>query len=328
MKNISIVKEEIELYNADQSELSLEVRVDGETIWLTQKQMSQLFQKDVRTVNEHIKNVFKEGELEKNSTIRNFRIVQKEGKREVLRDIDFYNLDVIISVGYRVKSIQGTRFRIWATTVLKEHLLRKKSLNVYKEKNISNVVRLVGQVTNAYDLNKDEALGLIKVISEYSYALEILDQYDHQKLKIGKHETIESYKINNEDANELISSLKTKYGGSSLFGKQKDGSFQSTLNTLYQTFGKKELYPSLEEKAATLLYLAIKNHSFIDGNKRIAAALFIMYLAKNNFLYSSSGEKRIADNALVALCLMIAESNPKEKEVMVKIVVNLINKRN
>jgi prophage maintenance system killer protein len=325
MKNKNIVKEETELYKADQSGLSLEVRVDDETIWLTQKQMSQLFQKDVRTVNEHIKNVFKEGELGEDSVIRKFRITASDGK---LYDTNFYNLDVIISVGYRVKSLQGTKFRIWATTVLKEHLLRKKSQNEYKEKDISNVVRLVGQVTNTYDLNKDEALGLIKVISEYSYALEILDQYDHQKLKIGKHETIESYKINNEDANELISSLKTKYGGSSLFGKQKDSSFQSTLNTLYQTFGKKELYPSLEEKAATLLYLAIKNHSFIDGNKRIAAALFIMYLAKNNFLYSSSGEKRIADNALVALCLMIAESNPKEKDTMVKVAVNLINKNN
>ncbi len=325
MKNINIVKEEIELYKADQNELSLEVHVDEETIWLTQKQMSQLFQKDVRTVNEHIKNVFKEGELGEDSVIRKFRITASDGKSY---DTNFYNLDVIISVGYRVKSLQGTKFRIWATTVLKKHLLRKKSLTEYKEKDISNVVRLVGQVTNAYDLNKDEALGLIKVISEYSYALEILDKYDHQKLQIGKHETIESYKINNEDANELISSLKTKYGGSSLFGKQKDGSFQSTLNTLYQTFGKKELYPSLEEKAATLLYLAIKNHSFIDGNKRIAAALFIMYLAKNNFLYSSSGEKRIADNALVALCLMIAESNPKEKEIMIKVVVNLINKKN
>lgn len=326
MKSKNIVKEETKIYKTDNENLSLEVRVDDETIWLTQKQMSRLFQKDVRTINEHIKNVFKEGELEEKSTIRNFRIVQKEGEREVIRNIEFYNLDVIISVGYRVKSIQGTKFRIWATGILREHILKKGVTN--EERNLSQVIRLIGQVTDSYDLNRDEALGLIKVINDYSYALEVLDQYDHQKLKLNRAETKEDYKIDYHDATELIVSLKKKFGGSQLFGKEKDASFQSTLNTIYQTFGKKELYPSLEEKAAMLLYLAIKNHSFIDGNKRIAAALFIMYLARNNFLYSSSGEKRIADNALVALCLMIAESNPKEKEMMIKVVVNLINKNN
>jgi len=326
MKNKNVVKEEIQLYMSDKGELSLEVRVEDETIWLTQKQMSQLFQKDVRTINEHIINLFKEGELEKKSTIRKFQIVRLEGNREVLRKIAFYNLDVVISVGYRVKSIQGTRFRIWATRILREHLLKKKLKE--EEKELSPVVKLISQVTMSYDLSKDEALGLLKVISDYSYALEILDKHDHQKLELGKHDTAEIYKINNDDATELISSLKAKFGGSAFFGKQKDNSFQSTLNNIYQTFDKKELYPSLEEKAAILLYLAIKNHSFIDGNKRIAAALFIMYLAKNNFLYSSSGEKRIADNAIVALCLMIAESSPKEKEVMIKVVVNLINKNN
>ncbi len=322
----NVTKEEIEIYKTDKDNLSLEVRVDEETIWLTQKQMSQLFQKDVRTVNEHIKNVFKERELEENSTIRNFRIVRKEGKREVIREIEFYNLDVIISVGYRVKSVQGTKFRIWSTRILREHLLKTKLRE--EEEDLSPVVKLISQVTRSYDLSKDEALGLLRVIGDYSYALEILDKHDHQKLDVGKSRTEETYKINYDDATELIWTLKTKYGGSSLFGKQKDNSFKSSLSTIYQTFGKKELYPSLEEKAATLLYLTIKNHSFIDGNKRIAAALFIMYLARNNFLYKQTGEKRIADNALVALCLMIAESNPKEKEMMIKVVVNLINKNN
>jgi prophage maintenance system killer protein len=326
MKNKNAVKEEMQLYMSDRGELSLEVRVEDETIWLTQKQMSQLFQKDVRTINEHIKNVFKEEELEKNSTIRKFQIVRLEGKREVLRNVAFYNLDVIISVGYRVKSTQGTRFRIWATRILREHLLKKKLKE--EEKDLSPLVKLISQVTKSYDLGKDEALGLLRVISDYSYALEILDKHDHQKLELGSHDTKEIYKIKLQDALDLISSLKLKFGGSTLFGKQKDNSFLSTLGSIYQTFGNKELYSSLEEKAATLLYLAIKNHSFIDGNKRIAAALFIMYLAKNNFLYSASGEKRIADNALVAICLMIAESNPKEKDMMIKVVVNLINKNN
>jgi prophage maintenance system killer protein len=327
-KNQNLVKEDIEIYRAENKKLFLEVRVEEDTIWLTQKQISELFQKDIRTINEHTKNIFKEGELDSDSTIRKFRIVQKEGNREVFRKVGFYNLDVIISVGYRVKSQQGTNFRIWATKVLKEHLLRKTSLINYKEKNLSSVVRLIGQVSAAYDLNKDEVLGLIKVISDYSYALELLDQFDHQKLKLGKTETKEEYRINYEDAIDLITTLKTKFGGSSFFGREKDQSFHSTLNTIYQTFNRKELYPGVEEKAANLLYLAIKNHSFIDGNKRIAAALFIMYLARNNFLYRISGEKRIADNALVALCLMIAESNPKEKDTMIKVVVNLINKNN
>lgn len=328
MKKQNLVKEEIALYKADRDELNIEVRVEDETIWLTQKHMSRLFQKDVRTINDHIKNVFKDGELEKNSTIRDFRIVRREGKRTVVRNIEFYNLDVIISVGYRVKSLQGTKFRIWATKVLREHLLKNKLLASHKEQDISSVVRLIGKVTNAYNLNKDEAIGLLKVISDYNYALDILDQYDHQKLKTGRVETSEIYKISYQDAVKLIGEIKEKFGGSYLFGKQRENNLSGIMSTLYQTFNKKELYPSLEEKAANLLYLIIKNHPFIDGNKRIAAALFITYLAKNNFLYDSLGNKRIADNALVALCLMIAESNPKEKDTMVKVVVNLINKNN
>ena len=325
MKKQNVIREEIEVYKTDRNELNIEVRVEDETIWLTQKQLSQLFQKDVRTINEHIKNVFKEGELEENSVIRKYRITANDGKEYLT---SFYNLDVIISVGYRVKSLQGTKFRIWATKVLREHLLKKKQIDAYKEKDLSNVVRLIGQVTSAHDLNKDEAIGLLKVISDYSYALDILDQYDHQKLKTGKAEIPEIHKINYEEAIDLISELKVKFGGSNLFGRQRENTLNGILSNVYQTFNKKELYPSLEEKAANLLYLVIKNHPFIDGNKRIAAALFITYLAKNHFLYDNSGSKRIADNALVALCLMIAESNPKEKDTMVKVVINLINKNN
>lgn len=293
MKKQSLVKEEIEIYKAERDDLNIEVRVEDDTIWLTQKQMSQLFQKDVRTINDHIKNVFKEGELEKNSTIRYFRIVRKEGRRTIARNIEFYDLDVIISVGYRIKSLQGTKFRIWATKVLREHLLKRRLPASYKEQDISSVVRLIGKVTNSYDLNKDEALGLLKVISDYSYALDILDKYDHQKLKADKPETPEIHRIFYEEAIDIISNLKAKFGGSYLFGKPRENTLSGILNTIYQTFNKRELYPSLEEKAASLLYFIIKNHSFVDGNKRIAAAIFLWFLNNNSILYKSNGEKKL-----------------------------------
>jgi hypothetical protein len=215
------------------------VRVENETIWLTQKQMSLLFDKNIRTINEHIKNVFNEKELEDISVIRKFRITAKDGKSH---ETNFYNLDVIISIGYRVKSIQGTKFRIWATQVLKEQLLKRKSPEKKVEKEISSVVKLIGLVAETFELNKKEALGLIKVIDDYSYALDLLDQYDYQKLKIGKAVGKEEYQISYENSIDIIEKLKTKFGGSSLFGKQKDKSFESTIGTIYQTFGKKELY--------------------------------------------------------------------------------------
>jgi len=324
----SKVSEAIELYKAEDSGLTIEVKVENETIWLTQKHMSELFHKVIPTINEHIKNVYKEGELEKDSTIRKFRIVQKEGNREVIRNVDFYNLDVIISVGYRVKSQQGTRFRIWATKVLRDYLLRKSAQLNYNEKELVKVVKLIESVAGNYSLSKDETEGLLKIITDYTYALDILDQYDHRKLKIDKVEKKEEYKISYKDSVEVITGLKKKFGGSDLFGKQKDESFRSTIGTLYQTFSRKELYPSIEEKAAMLLYLTIKNHSFIDGNKRIAASLFLMYLDRNKSLYGKDGAKRIADNALVALCLMIAESHPREIDTIVKVVINLINRNN
>ncbi|KUG26066.1 putative dna-binding protein in cluster with type i restriction-modification system [hydrocarbon metagenome] len=324
----NIVSESVELYKSAETGLEFQVKVDGETIWLTQKQMSQLFQKGIPTINEHIKNVYKEGELEESPTIRKFRIVQKEGKRDVERDVDFYNLDVIISVGYRVKSNQGTKFRIWATNVLRDHLLRKRPQLEYKDQDLVKVVKLIGSVSENYMLSKDETEGLIRVITDYTYALDVLDQYDTQKLKITKGQTKEEYLITYEDSLKVIGELKKTFGGSRLFGKEKDKSFQGSLKNIYQTYGRNQLYPTLEEKAAALLYFTIKNHSFIDGNKRIAAAVFLMYLARNNFLYRSDGNKRIADNALVALCLLIAESHPKEKDMIMKVIVNLINQKN
>ena len=316
-------------------DFQLDVKLQNETVWLTPLQMSKLFNKARPTILEHIKNVYYEKELVKKSTCRKFRQVQIEGERRISRRIDYYNLDVIISVGYRVKSKQGTQFRIWANRVLKEYLVKGYVLNEKRLKEQSEKIKeleksleIFKRVSKNYKLGRNDFQGILNVITDYTYALDILDQYDHKNIKTIKGKRKGSYKINYSDALDLVKRLQNKFGGSSLFGVEKDNSFQSTLANIYQTFDGKELYPSLEEKAANLLYLAIKNHSFIDGNKRIAASVFLMYMTKNNFLYRKNGEKRIPDNALVALCLMIAESNPKEKETITKVIISLINKKN
>lgn len=328
-------KGEIVIFRSSEGESELEVKLKDDTVWLTPVQMSKLFGKARPTILEHIKNVYSEAELDSSSTCRKFRQVQFEGKRKIIRNIDHYNLDVIISVGYRVKSKRGTQFRIWANKILKEYLVKGYALNEKrlkeqneKVKELEKSLEVFKRVADSYQLRQDEFSGILKVITDYTYALDILDQYDNQRLKINKVETKEEFKISYKGSVSIIVELKKKFGGSNLFGKEKDNSFKSTIGTLYQTFNKKELYPGIEQKAAMLLYLTIKNHSFIDGNKRIAAALFIMYLDKNRYLYRKNGEKRLADNALVALCLMIAESHPREMDVMVKVIVNLINRNN
>jgi prophage maintenance system killer protein len=308
---------EIILYKAPDGGLALDVKLEEETVWLTQAQMVKLFENTKQNISLHINNIFKEGELLKNSVVKEYLTTAADGKRY---KTNYYNLDVIISVGYRVKSKRGTQFRIWANKILKEYLIKGYALNerrlneqTDKLRELEKLIDNFSLVTERYQLEQDVFSGILKVVSDYTRALDLLDQYDYQSLKIKATTKEEPFKITYTKAKKVIDELKNKFGSSNLFGKEKDNSFKSSITTIYQTFGSKELYPSVEEKAATLLYLAIKNHSFIDGNKRIAAALFIMYLAKNNFLYSASGEKRIADNALVALCLMIAESNPKEK---------------
>jgi len=326
---------EIVIYKASDGKTHLDVKLEEETVWLTQAQMVQLFRSTKQNVSLHINNIFKEGELRRNSTVKEYLTVQKEGKRVVNRRIEYYNLDVIISVGYRVKSIRGTQFRIWANTVLKDYLVRGYALNEKRLKEQSEKIReiektleIFSNVVEHYQLERDEFSGILKVVTDYTRALDLLDDYDNQRLRIDRTNKDEIFKIDYYSAKMIIRKLKEKFGGSSLFGKEKDQSFKGTVGTIYQTFGKKKLYPSIEEKAAHLLYFTIKNHSFIDGNKRIAAALFLWFLEMNNYLYEKNGRKRIADNALVALCLLIAESNPKEKDVIVKVVVNLINKFN
>lgn len=327
-------KGEILMYQTPDGNTQLDVKLDDENVWINRQQMAELFDRDVKTIGKHINNAVKE-ELNGLPTVANFATVQTEGNRKIERKIDYYNLDMIISVGYRVKSNRGIQFRIWANNILKEYLVKGYSLNEsrLREQNeqlnsLKNTVSLLTNVLENKELNTDEATGLLKVVSDYAYALDILDKYDHQQLTIEGTTAQELFAINYEEAIQAIHDLKDKFGGSSLFGNEKDQSFKSSISTIYQTFDGVDLYPSVEEKAASLLYFVVKNHSFTDGNKRIAAYLFVWFLEKNSILYRADGYKRIADNALVALTLMIAESKSDEKEMMVKVVVNLINIKN
>lgn len=328
-------KSELIIYKAEDGKIKIDVRFQNETVWLTQQLMAELFQTTQQNISLHIQNVLEEGELADSATHKEFLSVQKEGSRNVKRNRDFYNLDMIISVGYRVKSIRGTQFRIWATNVLKNHLINGYTLNekrlkeqVQKLHALQRAVKLIGSMKDKKQLEYKEAMGLLEVISDYNYALGLLDDYDYKKLKISHTSKEEKFKLTYAQAMKVIQALEKKFGGSDLFGKEKDQSFKSSIATIYQTFGSKELYPSVEEKAANLLYFVVKNHSFVDGNKRIAASIFLWFLEANGLLYKEDGGKRIADNALVALTLMIAESDPEEREIIVTLVVNLINKNN
>ncbi len=323
----------IEIYQSKDGKSHIEVQFDSETVWLTQLQMASLFKQTKQNISLHISNCYKEGELMKKATVKESLTVQKEGNRSIQRKLEFYNLDVVISVGYRVKSQQGTQFRQWATQRLKDYLVKGYSINENrliqserKYEELKKALALLDRVSKAKELSGDEAQGLLKVLNDYAFALDILDQYDHQTLKIQKSKNKEQFRINYKEAINAINSLKRKFGGSSLFGQEKDKSFQGSLDGIYQTFNKKELYPSVEVKAAHLLYFVVKNHSFTDGNKRIAAFLFVWFLERNNLLYYD-GMKVIENNALVALTLMIAESKPDDKDMMVKVIVNLLNNK-
>ena len=340
MKSIKTNKisenDQIIIYQTSDGKTQIDVRMENETVWLTQSQMANLFQKDRTVIGRHIQNIFKEGELERELVCANFAHTTQhgaiEGKTQV-QALVMYNLDVIISVGYRVKSKRGVLFRQWANKILKDYLVKGFAINnkvaALKYNELSKLVKLVSRTARTQEkLTSDEATSLVQVVSDYTYALETLDDYDYQKLGIRKVTKHARFKATYENAMEAIRSLKKKFGSSSLFGHEKDQSFKSSIGQIYQTFDGTDLYPSVEEKAATLLYLVIKNHSFSDGNKRIAATLFLWFMENNGILYNKDGSKRIADNTLVAITLMIAESRPEEKDMMVKVVVNLINKDN
>lgn len=319
---------QIVIYQTEDGETTVDVRMDENTVWLSQAQMAELFQKDQSVIARHISNVFTEGELEQSS---NMQILHNTFSK--YKPTKVYSLDVIISVGYRVKSRRGTQFRIWANRILKDYLLKGYAVNRNIQlQHYTELKQLVGvlerTVKQQESLSGDEAGELISVVSDYTLALDTLDKYDYQQLEVADTTNEQKFRTTYENAMTAIRQLKDKFGGSMLFANEKDDSFKSSIGQIYQTFDGRDLYPSVEEKAAVLLYLVTKNHSFSDGNKRIAATLFLWYLANNGILYNPDGSKRIADNTLVALTLMIAESRTEEKDVMVKVVVNLINKSN
>jgi len=321
------------IYLSEDGQTQIDVRLENDTVWLTQAQMVELFQTTKQNVSLHVGNVFKEGELEQKSTVKEFLTVQTEGKRAVSRTVKYYNLDVIISVGYRVKSKRGTAFRIWARKILKDYLIKGYAVkdNIRREQigELRQLVGILGRTIQSQPLMPTEdSQALFDVVTDYTYALDTLDNYDYERLIIEKTTQEERFHATYENAISEIDALRKKFGGSNLFGNEKDDSFKSSIGQIYQTFGGEELYPSVEEKAAMLLYLVTKNHSFSDGNKRIAATLFLWFLNNNGILYREDGTKRLADNMLVALTLMIAESKTEEKDTMVKVVVNLINQSN
>ena len=323
----------IVIYQTEDGQTQIDVRLENETVWLTQAQMVELFQTTKQNVSLHVGNVFKEGELEQEATVKEYLTVQNEGNRKVTRKVKYYNLDVIISVGYRVKSKRGTAFRIWARKIIKDYLVKGYAVNERIRKEQIGELRQLVQVASRAISNQNvenmvESQDLLNVVVDYTYALDTLDNYDYERLTIDKTTRQEKFHATYDNAMEEINRLRDKFGGSALFGNEKDDSFKSSIGQIYQTFGGEELYPSVEEKAAMLLYLVTKNHSFSDGNKRIAATLFLWFLNNNHILYRKDGSKRLADNTLVALTLMIAESKTEEKDVMVKVVVNLINQQN
>jgi len=328
------IEDRVVLYSDINGEIKIEVSLENDTVWLSQKQMSVLFDKNVKTINEHIGNIFKEGELEQDSTIRNFRIVQTEGIREVEREIASYNLDVIISVGYRVKSTRGTQFRIWANKILRDYVVRGYAINQQhlSQKGLHELTATMELVRNsieAKEISSDEAKGLFDIINGYAKTWALLQGYDSNDLEEPIGTTKQNFILDYDEANNAIDCLKSelmkKGEATELFGNEKAGEFKGALLNIYQTFGGVDLLPSVEEKAANLLYYVIKDHTFSDGNKRIGSFLFILFLHKNGITYKQNGEPKISDNALVSLALLTAASDAKQKELMIKLIINLLN---
>ena len=316
------MKNEILLF--ENQDVKLEVNMKDDSVWLTQGQMAELFNTSRTNIIEHISNIYSDEELDKNSTCQDFRQVRKEGKRTVTRTIPFYNLDMIISVGYRVNSKQGIIFRKWATSILKDYMIKGYAVNQKRLEYLEKTVKLI-DIAGRIDINLkgNEAQEIIKVINNYSNALNLLDDYDHKRI-IKPNGTLNENKINYEDCMNIVNKLKFS-SDSDLFALERDNGVEAIIFDIYQTFDGKDLYSSIEEKAANFLYLIIKNHVFIDGNKRIAATLFINFLEFYNLLYKD-GRQVIDNNTLVAITLLIAQSNPKEKEILVDLVMNFLSR--
>ncbi|MCF7848183.1 MAG: virulence RhuM family protein [Kiritimatiellales bacterium] len=314
-------KSELVLYKSKDGDIQLDVQLERETIWLTQAQLAELFSTERSVITKHLRNVFHSGELDKNSVCAKFAHTAADGKAY---QTQFYNLDAIISVGYRVNSKRGTEFRIWATNVLRQHIVQGHTVNEKRLKELKLTLKLVSDISRRKALSGDEASILLQTVAEYATALDLLDDYDHQRVTIGKTSRRKARPVTYDETMQLIDAMRQKFGNTAVFGKEKDQSLHSSLNAIMQSFDGNNVYPSVEEKAAHLLYFLVKNHSFVDGNKRIAAAVFLRFSAKNKLLYDKDGNKRVADNALVAMTLMIAESRPQEKEVITAMLTNLI----
>lgn len=318
---------EVVLYGAPDGSVRLDVRLENETVWLDLNQIAALFERDKSVISKHLRGIFNSGELDRGATVAKNATVQLEGGREVVRDIEYFSLDAILSVGYRVNSRRGTQFRIWATQVLREHLLRGYSVNQKRLDQLNQAVRLIASTANRQDLSGDEAKALLRVVGEYSFALDLLDDYDHQRVAAAPPSGGLVHPLGTEEALRIVERLKARFGPGTLVGRLRGDGLDSALGAVMQSFDGRELYPSLEEKAAHLLYFLVKNHPFVDGNKRIGAALFLWFLEKNGALAVRGGERRLSDAALVAPTLLIAESPPAEREVVVRIVTHLLQER-
>ena len=334
MTNIPDNQKQVLIYQAEDGSFQTEIRLESDTIWLSQKQMSELFDTSTDNIGLHIKNVYADGELNEEATTEDYSLVRFEGKRKVNRRVKHYNLDAVISVGYRVNSKQGTQFRIWANKVLREYLFQGYALNEYKLKQQTNqIVQLketlaLFQEAQRASLGHDEAKGLLSVLTEYTHSFILLNQYDTENFPTGGLSSNVTEEIKAEEAMYAIDSLKKKLidekEASPLFGNLKDSSFNAILGNIIQSFDGQYLYPSIEEQAAHLLYFTVKNHPFTDGNKRIGALMFIWFLQRNQHHLKKSGETKINDNALVAITLLVAQSHPNQKKIMIDLIINLI----
>lgn len=322
---------EVVLYEEPNGVIHVDVRLERETLWLTQGQMAELFDKDPDTIGLHLRNIFAEKELDEAATTEDSSVIRLEGARNVRRTIRFYNLDAIISVGYRVNSRRGTQFRMWATRVLRDYAIRGFTINERRlaedrrrMEDLQNAIRLAAETASRQDLSGDEAKALLQVVGEYSFALDVLDDYDHERLPPTLPAAGPAKGIDYDEALRIVRQLRSRFNVSDLFGYEKDAGLSGALGAVMQTFEGRDLYPSLEDKAAHLLYFLTKNHPFVDGNKRIAAAIFLWFLEKNGALYAVAGERRISDTALVALTLLTASSHPEEKSLITAVIAQLL----
>jgi len=311
---------EVEFFRSPDGAVELAVRLEGETLWLSQKQMAALFQTERSVITKHLRNIFASGELDKDSVCAFFAHTAADGKTYRTR---FYNLDAILSVGYRVNSRRGTQFRIWATNVLRQHILEGYTVNARRLAELQRAIQVVARVADRRALRGDEAGALLRVVADYSRALNLIDDYDHARLPEPPGRGDPARPLTVDEARRWIDAMRERFGGD-IFGREKDQGLESALTGVFQTIGGRDAYPTIEEKAANLLYFLVKNHPFVDGNKRIGAALFLGFLEKNGVLHRPDGTPRLSEEALVAVTLLVAESAPKDKEILTRLIVALL----